>query len=310
VGAEASFIALNANQADSRAVDGSIGDHAWFEHLSDDDLSLVARLAPSAGVDAGRACSDSATLFRVLAHPAAFATMFPSQETTAWVPASPFLIFAVLVHHGWVELQHVQHVDEWIGARQRLPVLGGDDLRDFLGSPDRRLFLTELLASYTRVASGSTWVRTRRGWRRRRFSDLDPVRLAQLLDVVPDVERAAVWQRLGDLALFLTGVFPDHTELHGLRPLDEVRLLRMSGMSADAVRDRAGAAEGTVAVLERLGARWYGLAARSDRGSRRGTTTVVADVAHAFRPARRTLNYLTDRYLFTRRSQWFGDLPG
>src|SRR5256885_13132420 len=38
-----------------------------------------------------------------------------------------------------------------------------------------RLFLAELLASYTNVASGSTLVKTSRGWPRHRFSELDPM---------------------------------------------------------------------------------------------------------------------------------------
>jgi hypothetical protein len=247
-------------------------------------------------------------LHRVLAHPRAFETMFGPGDATAWLPASPFLAFAVLVHRGWQDLQHARYVDEWIGPRQRLPVLGVQELREFLNGAHRRLFLTELLASYTRVASGTTWVHTRRGWRRRRFSDLDPLRLAQMLELVPDVERAGVWRRLGDLALFLTGVFPDHTELHALRPLDQARLRRMSGMTATPASDRGDNAAGSVAVLEELGARWYTLGARTARGPLVGTMPVVAEIAERFGSARRTLNYLTDRYLFARRSQWFGDL--
>src|SRR5205823_12399988 len=109
----------------------------------------------------------------------------------------------LVVHGGWMELQDATHVDEGVGPRRRLPILGGDDLRAFLAGASRRLFVSELLASYTRVASGSTWVHTRRGWRRRRFSELDPVRLASLLEVVPEEERPGVYRRLGDLALFL-----------------------------------------------------------------------------------------------------------
>ncbi len=72
----------------------------------------------------------------------------------------------------------------------------------------RRLFLAELLSSYTHVASGTVWAKSGGRWRRRRFSELDPVQLARLAEVVPDWERLAVYRRLGDLALFLTGVFP------------------------------------------------------------------------------------------------------
>src|SRR5207237_4531792 len=83
---------------------------------------------------------------------------------------SPFLIFAVLIHRVVRDLGHVSFVEEWVGPRQRLPVFDTDRLRDFGADPLRRLFLVQLLSSYSQVASGSTPVKTRRGWRRRRFA--------------------------------------------------------------------------------------------------------------------------------------------
>ncbi|HEX2273304.1 MAG TPA: hypothetical protein VHG90_05475 [Acidimicrobiales bacterium] len=282
---------------------GTVG--GWFEHLSERDLELLARLARRAGVPAPAVRRDPAALVQVLAHPATFDAVFRRPDDDTLVATSPFLTFALLVHRGWTDLHSVRHIDEWVGLRQRLPVLGGDDLREFLAAPHRRLFLTELLASYTRVASGSTWVPTRRGWHRRRFNELDPLPLASLLEVVPDEQRPGVYRRLGDLALFLTGVFPDHTERQGLGLLEEGRLVRMSGLVVD---ERDGlplgpAATGTVGLLERLGERWYRLASRAAGG----TTSVVAEVADRFRLARRTLNYLTDRHLFAHRATWFGE---
>ena len=290
-------------------VDGELRTtRGWFEHLSERDLDLLGRLAPRAGVSPAAVRSDSTALAEVLGHPAAYDAVFSRSDDDTLVATSPFLTFALVVHRTWTDLQSARHVDEWVGPRQRLPVLGGGDLREFLGAQPRRLFLTELLASYTRVASGSTWVHTRRGWRRRRFSELDPVRLASLLEVVPDEERPGVYRRLGDLALFLTGVFPDHTELHGLGVHDEARLLRISGLPVD---DRRGlrlgpGSTGAVALLERLGERWYRLASRTAVPPLTGTMPVVADVAERFGLARRTLNYLTDRHLFARRTLWFG----
>ncbi len=286
----------------------------WFDQLSHRDLSLLNRAALQAGVSPEDVARDATALTKVLAHPSAFDLLFPSRDkgvppgspAELSVAASPFLTFALVVHRGWADLQRARYVDEWVGPRQRLPVLGGEDLRDFLASGQRRLFLTELLSSYTRVTSGSTWVHTTRGWRRRRYSDLDPVRLASLLEVVPEDERPGVYRRLGDLALFLTGVFPDHTEIHGLGPLDEGRLLRMSGLP-EREMNLSQASTGAVGLLERLGEHWYRRAFRSLRGPLTGTMLVVAEVADRFGPARRTLNYLTDRHLFAGRARWFGE---
>ena len=154
--------------------------------------------------------------------------------------ASPFLVFAVTVEQAGEQLASASYVPEWVGIGRRTPLFDVPRLREFMSSPWRRFFLAELLASYTRVASGSVLVATRRGFRRQRFSELDPVHLAGLLDVVPDAERPGVLRRLGDLALFLTGVFPDYVARHGFGPVDQGRLLR-SGRVAAGPRRGAGA---------------------------------------------------------------------
>ncbi|HET9546638.1 MAG TPA: hypothetical protein VFO97_02325, partial [Desertimonas sp.] len=120
-----------------------------------------------------------------------------------------------------------------------------------------------------------------------------------------DDERPGVYRRLGDLALFLTGVFPDHTEKRGLRPHDEGRLLRLSGIGPD--RFEPGST-GAVELLERLGQRWYQLATRT-ASVPTASMEVIADVAGRFGLARRTLNYLADRHLFAPHRDWFGQLP-
>src|ERR1700738_4684747 len=100
------------------------------------------------------------------------------------VGGSPFLSFAPAVHRTAANLETATYVEERWAPRQRVPVFDVSALRTLLSEPARRYFLVELLASYTRVASGVTWTRTARGWRRRRFSELDPGALAEMLEVV------------------------------------------------------------------------------------------------------------------------------
>jgi len=207
------------------------------------------------------------------------------------------------VHRVAERLAHSSYIDEWIGPRQRVPVFAVEPLRQLLADPARRFFLVELLASYTHVVSGSTWTATRRGWRRRRFSELDPIQLAGLLDAVPTSERPGVLRRLGDLALFLTGVFPDHTALSPLgRPLGEGSLLR----SADVAPGRVEPGSlSSFQLLEALGPRWYRLTVRLSPVPS-GSVEVLAAIAEQFTDARRILNVVTDTYLFPLREQWFG----
>src|SRR6201999_4649492 len=70
------------------------------------------------------------------------------------VMASPFLACAVPVHRAAADLAEVRYVAERAAARQRVPLFDAPELRDFLGSAARRLFLAELLTSFTRVTRG------------------------------------------------------------------------------------------------------------------------------------------------------------
>src|SRR5215468_184453 len=172
----------------------------YASHLTDADLGLLASVAAAdagTAADASSLRSDPVELLRLLEHPGAFGTVLgdtvlggpgdaaPGQA----LPASPFLVFAVSVQRAAAELASAGHVPERTGPRQRVPLFDAPALRDFLAAPARRLFLAELLASFTRVASGRYRTRAGGRTRTRRFSELDPVRLAGLLDAVPQAER-------------------------------------------------------------------------------------------------------------------------
>jgi len=210
------------------------------------------------------------------------------------------------VQRAAAELASAGHVPERTGPRQRVPLFDAPALRDFLAAPARRLFLTELLASFTRVASGRYRARVGGRMRTRRFSELDPVRLAGLLEAVPQAERPGVYRRLGDVTLFLTGVFPDYATAHALGPVNAARLLRAAQLPASQ-RDRL-ADTPAIELWEHLGARWY-RAARDLAPVATARLTVVGEVADRFRQARRVLNHVADQYLFPSGNPWFAQ-PG
>ena len=283
----------------------------YASHLTETDLRVLAAAAAEAEgagpVEAAGLRGDPEALLRLLEHPGVYRTVLgPAETAGGWVlPASPFLVFAALVQQAAAELALMDHVPERTGLRQRVPLFDAPALRDFLSDPARRLFLTELLASFTRVASGRYRVRVAGRMRTRRFSELDPVRLAGLLDAVPQAERPGVYRRLGDVTLFLTGVFPDYATTRALGPLDAGRLLRAAGLPP-AERERVA---GTPAMdmLEYLGARWY-RSARELAPAATARVVVVGDIAARFQQARRVLNHLADRYLLTD-TPWF-EPPG
>jgi len=266
----------------------------YRQHFTQADRHLLGTLRPEGG-----------ELGDVLEDPAIELALFgPAEPGAPLAATSPFLTFAVAVHRSAARMRTATYVEERAAPRQRVPVFGVAPLNDLLADPGRRLFLVELLASYTHVASGTTWQRTRRGWRRRRFSELDPVRLAGLLEAVEPSERAGVYRRLGDLALFLTGVFVDHGAVFEIGPAGAERLARLSGL-----RPGTGTPVPGPELLEALGSRWYSLAlgaARATRTPVTGTLRAVEDIATRFVEARRVLNVVTDWYLFPLRPRWFG----
>ncbi len=190
----------------------------YRQQLTSSDLGLL-RDAVGPGVPVTAALGAAAT------EEAVFGTRV---QAGVAVGVSPFLAFATAVHRTAARLETASFVEERWGPRVRIPLFDVADLQELVSDQFRRWFLVELLASYTRVSSGVTWTRTARGWRRRRFSELDPASLAEHLQVVGRAERPGVYRRLGDLALFLLGVFPDH--LPDLAGASGDRLVRLSGM--------------------------------------------------------------------------------
>jgi len=282
-------------------MDANISGYA--DHLTEADLRLLSAVAPAPGGTAGLA-RDPAGIEARLGDPRVFDAVFGPSGVAASeaVLVSPFLAFGVAVHRAVTDLSAVDYLPERSGPRQRVPVFDTPELRDFLDSAARRLFLAELLASFTRVASGRYRVHSAGRSRTRRFSELDPVRLAGLLEAMPEESRPGIYRRLGDVSLFLAGVFPDYSAAHALGRFDVARLLRSAQVPL-AERDGLTAAP-ALDLLEYLGARWY-RAALAAAPVRTASLTVVGEVAGRFRQARRILNHLADRYLIGPGSTWF-----
>jgi hypothetical protein len=281
----------------------------YLEHLGPRDLSLLAAAARVADDqdlhEAARALRSNPRLVAdALDRPGTFERLLAAgRGEEPLVEASPFLLFAAGVHRASYDLASATFVPDWVAPRRRLPVLDAARLRDFVADPRHKLFLTELLTSFVRVTSGVLWVQSRNTWRRQRYSELDPVQFAALLEVVAEHERPGIYRRLGDLALFLTGVFPDHSATNLLGRFDVARLLRSttSGRPPADVTDELGA----VALLEGLGVRWYKIACTTAPPYAGPSLEVVSSIASHFQDARRVLNYVTEQYLFRHRGHWF-----
>jgi hypothetical protein len=308
---------------------------AYLSHLTEADLlALVHADEVQAATAEARLAAlrrAPALLLDVLDRPAVSAGLLnlaSAESGERFALVSPFLVFAAAIHRIAADLRTSAYAPERTAPRLRVPVFDGPQLAAYLASPAHRLFLAELLASFARSSSGVVITRTSQGLRRRRWNDLDLGRLAMLLDSLPEPDRPPVWRRLGDLALFLSGVFPAAIERALSGRLDPARLARTTGLAG-----RPAADLGPAELFEWLGAGWYRLAA--SHASRTPTTpapgtpapgtpapvqpappapivvsapvvtsttgvsaTALRDNAEHFHQARRVLNATADRYLF------------
>jgi hypothetical protein len=286
---------------------------AYLEHLTETDLSILGPVVDSPPTEDASAYlrSHPELVEEALGSQAAFELVLGAEvENELLVHASPFLVFAVAVHRTVDELGRTAFVEERITPRLRVPVFDAGELQEFGVDPARRYFMVEHLTSYTRVMSGPVWTHRNGRWRRQRFSELDAARLAAALDAVPESDRPGIYRRLGDLALFLTGVFPDHSATRSVHPIELERLLRSlprtgGGGSAPTMADveELAGERGAAGLFEWLGPRWYRAAA--DRTPVTAVSRLLGDLATRFDQARRFLNHLTDLYLFPVRNRWF-----
>lgn len=275
---------------------------AYIEHFTDADLGLLVEVSKTRDLDGFRKfISESPNRLRdLLGSEPTYDALFGGSEEEALLRASPFLIFAVLISRAHADLTKAQFVDEWLAPSRRVPVFEVVPLQTFSADLAHQLFLAEVLASYTKVASGSFWVQTPRGWQRRRYSELDLMRLVEMLDIVPESQRVGVLRRLGDLALFLTGVFPDYSGSRMFRPIARKRL-QLAVMAGD---DEEADQVGGLDFLELIGSASYRQACIATERMM-GNSGSLRDMAGEFGQARRVLNFVTDKYLFPFRDQWF-----
>jgi hypothetical protein len=256
-------------------VDGTLG------QLADTDLLYLTDVL-AAGADRVRMLrvlrEDEEILRAMLADQRLFDRISSDPQTLLRV--SPRLLFCVLLTRVKKDLERLGYTVE----RNRTVVFDGPQVASLLG--DKRIadYLVELLASFVRVQSTTLTVRLRRGvWRRYRFSDLDVMGLIRYTATLEEAERFAWYRRIGDLCLFLSGVFPD--SLHGASGSSAAR-----GLSPAACVDS--------------GRNFYRAAARHPRADAT-IVEVLARLAEVFELAVKPLDHLASRYLGSLRDRLF-----
>ena len=259
-------------------------------HLSETDLRFLVETVATRRHDYDHIANlvrDKEDLLEpMLEDPRLMQRLFQDQE--AFVRVSPRFLFTVLLGRVRRELEREAYILETDFKGKRVPVFEAPLVAEMLSDKQARNYLADMLSSFARTNSGVIYWKERGSWHRRRFSDIDMDDMIELARISGPELRPALYNRIADIALFLSGIFPDHLSLFSRR--------RTSFSVARTLKDH-----------EQQGQRFYNLAARETEQAQR--QPILKRLAEKFTLARWALNTLSERHLKTQRAQYFR-IPG
>jgi hypothetical protein len=206
------------------------------------------------------------------------------------VELSPRFLFSVLLRRIRLDMTDTPYTVERIDAGGRVVVFDAGRSRDLLESVEMLEYLVELLVSFERAET--MLVRSAGpGRARRRLSTLSIDDMLELAALVDPGLRPMIFRRIGDIALFTTGLFPDAVVRGRRSPL---------GAASEGAARRRFAIED----YEAEGRRFYRLAAERFEGAQPGLARVLARLSDEFTAARKPLTLLAERYVAWARPHW------
>lgn len=254
-----------------------------MHRFTDADLYFLASTVSADPQRAGDLRSDDLWLDHVLDDERLLRRLRDDTEAIAQI--SPWLLFTVLLRRVRRELQAASYTIEELGG-ERVAVFDARRAGALLDDPQVQDYLIELLVSFTRTSSFVLDVEEQGTRRRRRFSDSSSEDMIALAALLPDDLRFPFLRRIADIALFVTGVFPDS-------------LIAPTGISRRDVRSLGWPGARTMEEYEEEGRHFYRLASEHLVARRTGMTELLATLADAFPLARKPLNFLASQYIGT-----------
>ncbi len=236
--------------------------------------------------------TDDAMIGRMLDEDRLFERVTGEDEIL--VRISPWLFFTILLRRARGDLeQEAFTVEE--RARQKVVLFDTDRVTDLLAEEALLDYLASMLASFTRVHSVTVRYRVRQGiWRRYRTSELDVDGMIRAAERMDEPLRYGAYRRIGDVCLFMSGMFPEYIEYQHRYPF--------SGQVRPAARGRVVV---TREDYERHGAAFYRMAAEHEAARTEGLDEVLESLSEHFILAEKPLHFLANRYLQLRKGTLF-----
>jgi hypothetical protein len=219
--------------------------------------------------------------------------MFDEGQDLAAV-VSPRFLFEILLRRAFVELQNRSYTIERT-ASQKIPVFDSKEVVEFMSDKKVLKYLADMLTSFTRTESFTMRVRVRRGiWRRIRFSDMDVDSLIRLCEVSDEEHRFGLYKRIGDLSLFILGIFPEYV----------IRDYNLTVAPHSFRRWRRSEEE-----YEELGRRFYRMAGVHQDAQLLDLSDVFLNLQEKFTIAKKPLNYISGNFIQINKERLFPAPP-
>ena len=214
------------------------------------------------------------------------------QSEDVFVRISPYLYFELLLRQAIRDIKRDAYTLEQVGYKTRVPVFDSQKVLEVLSQDEIRDYLVELLVSFIRVNQFTIYLNRGRGiYFKKVLSDMDFDLLVEMSEIVDEPYRFVFLKRAGDLALFLSGIFPE--QLFGERShslAKNRRLLSWTNKGED---------------LEKKGSELYHKASESEIAKERELSPVLTMMADNFTFTKKPLNVMADRYLYLRKHDIF-----
>jgi len=209
---------------------------------------------------------------------------------------SPQLLFVVLLIRAREDLQTRPFTFE--KSTNRMMVIFDTKLIvELLAQKAVLVYLSEMLASFSKIRSVSVTIPVRPGiWRRHSFSDFDVESLIRFGEVADEARRFAVYKRIADLCLFTVSIFPEY-----LLPT-----VAGEGGTRRLVRNRE---KKRIEDYQECGKHFYKEAARLPDPAAEEARAVLAELSQKFEIAAKPLGFLADHYLGALRTKTFTPGP-
>jgi len=207
-------------------------------------------------------------------------------EKNILLKISPWLFFTLLLRRTWRDLEREAFTVEQ-RSRQKVVLFDAEWVVQLLAQAPVRDYLATMLASFTRVESVTMLVEVKKGrWRGYLTHEFDIESMIRYSQTLAEPFRFAPYKRIGDVCLFLSGMFPEAINRQSHSPQNGRPQPRRRESVLQKIED-----------YEAYGRAFYRLAAEHEQARREREDEILAKLSENFILAEKALSFLAARYL-------------